>query len=209
MKVPDELTPTEALGLIHELRSGEWKLHHIPTKSTWSGAQLKTAISAVANLPVEFEKPKFLDAVPPVPRRRVILIAVGLTLLGGYLLSLISGCSEDVPRQTIIKYATKTEAFTAAYEHAERISGKIFLINGTTGSMTLTNGARWGFAVVLPVVTRDLRIGDRVIRPDINVHHEVSRVEGPLVYTQGTSNQYPDATPISGEAFRVVAVYQY
>lgn len=50
MNLPDEITPTEALGLIHELSSSEWKLHHIPTKSTWSGEQVKVAVGAVTNL---------------------------------------------------------------------------------------------------------------------------------------------------------------
>lgn len=56
LHIPDEITPTEALGLIQSLKSKDWKLTHVPTLSTWSGEQVRTAVKAVKQAYVKEEK---------------------------------------------------------------------------------------------------------------------------------------------------------
>lgn len=143
---------------------------------------------------------------------RLLVTALFLAAVGGYLLTCLTGCVTHAPAivETVQHHGDKQTAMVAAIERTMNTPGsRIIWINGTTGSMARTNGAFWSFAIGVPVSVRDLKVGERVVRMDINAHHAVSRVAGPLVYTKGTSNQYEDPLPISGTVYRVLSVHQY
>lgn len=129
------------------------------------------------------------------------------------LLALLTGCVSVPPPvlPKVVQVGSWGEAIQKAsmFQRDKYPGAHLLPINGTTGSMARTQGSRRSWCVGVPVSTRDLRFGEEVIRKDINVHHRVVRTEGPLVFTQGTSNQYEDAIPISGDVYRVVAIFQY
>lgn len=142
---------------------------------------------------------------------RLLAVSAAFLLLGLALLSGLTGCTSAPSRLAPAKlFPTQTEALTSAFARAGFTPGSlVFRFRADTGSMASTYGTLNGYAVAEPVRVRALRIGDPVLRMDNMTFHLVNRIEGPLVYTRGSSNGREDPTAVSGTVYRVLFVAQY
>jgi hypothetical protein len=89
------------------------------------------------------------------------------------------------------------------------MGGEVAFARNPTGSME----ARWGSTPAYysgkRIKLSEAKVGDVVVRKDMNACHVVYKKVGPLVWTKGDSNKRADPHIVTGPLYLVTHVYFY